>query len=117
MGQWRDVSFSGGKREVYLYRNGERAHGHAMERYTPPARAFAFDARPIVPGACRAGMLVKKSARRARNVPTTPPTGTPLLSRLHMFDTQTRLRPEPQTLHRVACVTQTLAEITVAGAR
>jgi len=38
-----------GKREVYLYRNGERAH--AMERVPPRA----FDARPIVPGACTSG--------------------------------------------------------------
>jgi hypothetical protein len=37
MGQWRDVSNSGGKREVY--RNGERAH--AMETWTGTAHGTA----------------------------------------------------------------------------
>ena len=63
-------------------------------------------------GAYRAGMLVKKSARRARNVSTTPPTSHDCTCSTHK-----PVRPEPQTDHTFACVTQTLAEITVAGAR
>jgi len=86
MGQWRDVS-TVAEKERYTCTGTESAR--TRWRGTPPR---AFDARPIVPGACRAGMLVKKSARRARNVPTTPPTSHDCTCSTHK-----PVRPEPQT--------------------